>query len=58
MIILTFNADGFRPVFAQMDLKAVVVNELAMPFDTTLGVYVCKWLTMPKDSLWNHVKSY
>jgi hypothetical protein len=58
IVVTSFNFDRFRSVFAQMDFKAMVPNELAMPWDTRIGIYVCKWSTMQKDEFWKGIKSY
>jgi hypothetical protein len=58
IMVTSLNVDRFRSVYAMMDMKAVVPNELAMPWDTRLGIYVCKFLTMPKESLWTLLKAY
>lgn len=55
MILLTAVPDVFRPLFAEMELKAVIKNEYAMPFNANM-VFVCRQTSL--EDIWSRLKNY
>jgi 4-amino-4-deoxy-L-arabinose transferase-like glycosyltransferase len=57
-IVITQNIAQYDDAFEDIEQKAVVINDDAMPYNTNLGVYVCRNLKWPIDKLWPLLKSY
>ncbi len=49
--------DAFRPFFADVELKEVITNDFAMPYNIN-RVYVCRSPTMAPSAIWYYLKNY
>jgi hypothetical protein len=58
IVVTSINTRNFLMSYLAMDLKDVVQNELAMPWDKEIGIYVCKNLTASKAALWEAMRLY
>jgi hypothetical protein len=58
MIVIGGKREDLDKTFAQVEQKATVVNEYAMPFENHLPIYLCRKLRKPLKELWPKVKNY
>jgi hypothetical protein len=58
IVVTSINTRNFLMSYLTMDLKDVVQNEHAMPWDREIGIYVCKNLTVSKEGLWEAMRLY
>jgi len=57
MIIVTSNIQAFSPYFGDIEQKAVIMNEYAMPWNQP-SVYVCRKPRMSPDAIWANLGFY
>jgi hypothetical protein len=58
MIVITQNISPYYSLFDEIEKKADIVNAYAMPYNTNLGVYICKKANTSPDKLWPYMKYY
>jgi 4-amino-4-deoxy-L-arabinose transferase-like glycosyltransferase len=57
MILVTGAIEVFRPYFVDVELKAVINNEFAMPYNPN-RVYLCRTPMTSPGNIWSHLKNY
>ena len=58
LIIVGGDELDHQEFFKSVQLKAIHSNKYAMPFETDLPIYICKYPKQPIDSIWKYVKTY
>ena len=56
--MITQNIYQYYDAFEDVQQKAVVINEYAMPYNTNLQVIICKKMKFPIETVWRLLKDY
>ena len=57
MIFVTGAMDQLKSLFWEVDMKTVIQNDYAMPYNRNI-IYVCRGPRMPPASIWKYLKNY
>ena len=57
MIFVTGAMDQLKGFFWEVDMKTVIQNDFAMPYNRLI-IYVCRHPTIPPAAIWKYVKTY
>ncbi|HTP60215.1 MAG TPA: glycosyltransferase family 39 protein [Spirochaetia bacterium] len=57
MIFVTGAMDQLKALFWEVDMKTVIQNDYAMPYNHNI-IYVCRGPRMPPASIWKYLKNY
>jgi len=58
VVAVGFGADDLRAVFEQVEVAAVHRDDLAMPYESDLPVYVCRGWRVAPAAAWARIKRY
>ncbi len=57
MIFVTGAMDFFGRFYQDVELKTVIQNDFAMPYNR-ISIYVCRGVTRSPATFWSQLKSY